>query len=444
MCDTVVVTPEATADGVMIFGKNSDREPNEAQYLEYLPGARHPQASVVQCTYIGIPQVEQTYAVLLSRPFWMWGAEMGVNEHGLMIGNEAIFSRLPANRQKALLGMDLLRLGLERARTARQALTVITALLEARGQGGNGGFQHELYYHNSFLLADPQEAWVLETVERHWAAKQVRGVCTISNCLTLGNDWDLASADLVAYAVERGWCKGRDDFDFARCYSDFLYTYFSAGRQRCSRTLGQLSAQKGKISAATVMAALRDHGQASGVDGWGPDQGVTGADVCMHASLGVVRGGQSTGSLVGHLHPEHPTYFATGTAAPCTGLYKPVWMDVKLPDIGPSPEGIYNPATLFWRHERLHRATLLDYAHRIHLYCSERDDLEQRFVKQALELASESTGERSVFVAQCFSEAEAAEGRWLEKVSQAPVQKRNSMLYSLAWQGFNRKAQMPE
>ncbi|MCD6290726.1 MAG: peptidase U34, partial [Anaerolineae bacterium] len=86
MCDTLVAVGEATADGTVILAKNSDREPNEAQVLTYIPHMRHEPGDVVRCTYLEIPQVEETYAVLLSRPFWMWGSEMGVNEHGVAIG----------------------------------------------------------------------------------------------------------------------------------------------------------------------------------------------------------------------------------------------------------------------------------------------------------------------------------------------------------------------
>ena len=176
MCDTMVVTREMIKEGVAMFGKNSDREPNEAQFIAYYPAADNPPGASLHCTYIDIFQVEHTHAVLLSKPFWIWGAEIGANEYGLAIGNEAIFSKVPASKEKALLGMDLLRLGLERAKTAHQAVEVITSLLEQFGQGGPSGYTHPLFYHNSFLIVDPNEAWILETVDRHWAAKQVKGV----------------------------------------------------------------------------------------------------------------------------------------------------------------------------------------------------------------------------------------------------------------------------
>ena len=71
MCDTIVALPEATADGVVLFGKNSDRERNEAQSVEFVPRAEHAPGAKVACTYIAIPQARRTYAALLCRPFWL-------------------------------------------------------------------------------------------------------------------------------------------------------------------------------------------------------------------------------------------------------------------------------------------------------------------------------------------------------------------------------------
>src|SRR3970282_153829 len=102
---------------------------------------------------------------------------------GVAIGNEAIFTKVPANKKPALLGMDLLRLGLARAATAHEALNVMIELLEQFGQGGNCTYDRENYYHNSFLIADPGDAWVLETVDKRWAARQVEDIYRISHGL---------------------------------------------------------------------------------------------------------------------------------------------------------------------------------------------------------------------------------------------------------------------
>jgi secernin len=443
MCDTVVALGNATADGVTVFGKNTDRDPNEAHHLLRVPRTQHPPGSTAKCTYIEVPQVAETYEVLLTKPFWIWGAEMGVNEHGVTIGNEAVFTKVPYDKEPGLIGMDMLRLALERAATAREGLEVITALLEAYGQGGNCGFEHKTYYHNSFLIADPDDAWVLETAGRHWAAEQVQEIRTISNRISIGTQWDLASDDLVRYAVERGWCKGRDDFHFGRCYSDFLYTTFSDSRSRQSCTMDLLRSQQGRITVETVMQALRDHGPEAG-PGWRPWRGIRGASVCMHAAFGPIRFSQTTGSLVSHLAPGVQTHYVTGTAAPCTSIFKPVWLGAELPDTGPVPTGTYDEATLFWRHETLHRATLRDYGARVGLYQQERDVLEGRFVEGARACRDQPLAERSAYSKRCFAEADEAEAHWTERVLEAEPTTRPRLLYSLAWWRVTRKAHMPD
>ena len=77
------------------------------------PVQHHAKGETVQCTYLQIPQARQTSAVILSKPRWMWGAEMGANEHGVVLGNEAVWTTQPY-AETGLLGMDLVRLGLER------------------------------------------------------------------------------------------------------------------------------------------------------------------------------------------------------------------------------------------------------------------------------------------------------------------------------------------
>jgi len=103
MCDIFVALGNAISDGSVIFGKNSDREPNEAHELVLIPHAHHEEGENLSCTYINLPQVKEINAVLLSKPFWIWGAEMGANEHGLVIGNEAVFTRVPYDKESGLM-----------------------------------------------------------------------------------------------------------------------------------------------------------------------------------------------------------------------------------------------------------------------------------------------------------------------------------------------------
>lgn len=439
MCDTMVAVGSATADGVTLFAKNSDRDPREAHELVRIPAARHAPGSMVKCTYIEIPQVAQTCEAFLARPFWIWGAEMGANEHGVAIGNEAVFTKIPYDTRPGLIGMDFLRLALERSATARAAVGVITALLATYGQGGNCGYGGKLFYHNSFLIADPYEAWVLETAGREWAAERVQDVRSISNRITIGSRWDLASEDLVRYAVDRRWCRGRDDFHFGRCYSDLIYTRFSDAAPRQCRTTELLEAGKGRLTVESLMQILRDHGPHAG-SGWTPAHGLTGATVCDHAGFGPIRISQTTGSMVSHLAAEAQTHFVTGTAAPCTALFKPVWLGAALPDTGPAPTGTYDEACLFWRHEALHWATLRNYPASLPLYQDERMTMERGFVQGALARRNQAPADRAEYAARCFAESDAAEAGWRARLAGAGLPDRRPFYHAAAWRAVERAA----
>lgn len=442
MCDTAVALRNSTRNGEVLFAKNSDRDVNEAHHVMLVPAEDFKMGSTLRCTYVEIPQVAHTHAVLLAKPFWIWGAEMGANEHGVVIGNEAVFTREPYGTDPGLIGMDYLRLGLERGSTALQALEVMTSLLEAYGQSGNCGFSHPFYYNNSFLIADRQEAWVLETVGRRWAAVKVQDVRSISNALTIGEQWDLGSADLEDYARKRGWWKRGGDFHFARAYSDFLYTRFSDAGNRRTCTTDALLNKKGDVSAATMIDLLRSHHTATGA-GWSPDAAITGADVCMHAGFGPIRGSQSTGSLVSSLSADEHLLWVTGTSAPCTGIFKPVWMDAGLADLGAVPGGVYDTQSDWWQHERLHRAVLKNHPGRLAAYRAERDTLEAEFLTGSLALRGKPAADRLAYSAECFRRARAAEAGWL-KAAQSVAPRSTAFYYQLAWNGFNRQAGLPE
>ncbi len=433
MCDTFVALQNVTRDGSVIFGKNSDREPNEAQEVVVFPAQDHQPGSKLRCTYIEIPQVRHTYAVLLSKPFWMWGAEMGLNEHGVVIGNEALFSRLAAGKDAGMIGMDLLRLALERSATAREALETITGLLSEYGQSGNCGFSHSFYYHNSFLLADSAEAWVLETVGKEWAAEKVQGFRSISNVISIGSKWDLASPGLVRTAVGHGFTRQAADFHFSRDYSDFLYTTFGAGRYRQTCTMDLLGRQAGGLTLPGAMKILRSHGASAGPS-WCPDRAVTGAEVCMHAGFGPVRGSQTTGSLIVQIKDGQATAWVTATAAPCTSIFKPLWIAAGTPWREPAPGGVFSADCLWWRHELLHRWIIKNYPARITALLAERDDLEAGFIERA-----GGPGDCASVSRDCFQAAEAAEKRWLQALCGSKGEQ-SVFYYEQAWKDFNRQA----
>ena len=433
MCDTFIATASATENKHTLFAKNSDRPPNEAQYLLNVPAMKHSTGEYVQCTYIRIPQVRETKGILLSQSFWMWGAEMGVNEAGLAIGNEAIFSKIPANKEPALLGMDLLRLALERAIIAKEAVEVIIDLIEQYGQGGNCAKNGEMYYHNTFLIADPREAWVLETIDRDWVARQVEDIYSISNSLTISNRWDIASPGLDEHTQQT-----KTNINIQKDYSDFLYTTFSNARQRCETTRYKLKMQRNQIEVKTMASILREDGDHSD-----PSSGLTKANVCIHTGLGPIRISQTTASLIAVLVEGNPLVFATGTSAPCTGIFKPLWVDLPHPHMGPSPTAISDPDTLFWSHERLHRVVERNFHERLGSYSTDRDQLETEFIQGALERMNASTKERSDFSSLCFTRAAEAESEWLQRVLTIPENRTiPHLLHNFAWNRFNKEANL--
>lgn len=226
MSDILVVLPPLTTDDCVIFAKNSDRPPTEVQEVVYYPPVDHEAGSKVHCTFIEIEQASHTYGIVLSKPAWCWGAEMGANEHDVCIGNTAVWTKLchPGDHEEKLIGCDFVRLGLERAKTARESVDVITTLLSEHGQGGLCSEDHNFgqwTYHNSFVIADAHEAWLLETAGKFWAAKKVTsGFLATTNVLTIETDADLTSDNLAAQAQSCCVWKSEDGpFNFSKAFS---------------------------------------------------------------------------------------------------------------------------------------------------------------------------------------------------------------------------------
>ncbi len=402
VCDTVVRVDD---EGVL-FAKNSDRDPNEAQLLEWHPAARHPVGAELRCTWVGVAQVRATRAILISRPWWLWGAEMGANDAGVVIGNEAVFTtvhrRDPAER--GLLGMDLLRLALERAGSAEEAVEVIVSLLERHGQRGPASFVRRRFsYDNSFIVADPTGAIVLESAGRRWAVERVeRGVRGISNLLTIPG--------------------------FAEAHSDRVRTAVAHGalRRACTERATE-RARRGPEAVLDLFGALRSHG-----DTPAPRHSpLTGAmrGPCMHAG-GVLAASQTTASWVSDLRPAPdggPLHWATGTAAPCTSVFLPVRVADPV-HLGPTPTDVADGAALWWRHEDLHRSTLGDPLGLVGRFGHERDRLESAWV------ASRPP------TADAFAVADELRERWLTDVRCGRGADRRPAWLRAAWSHWDRSA----
>jgi dipeptidase len=385
----------------------------------------------------------------------MFGCEMGANEHGVAIGNEAVFTREP-ERETGLLGMDMMRLALERGKTATQALEIIIALLERYGQGGVCGFEdRKMKYHNSFIIADLNDAWVLETADRFWIAEKVKNVRTISNCLTIESQYDRLHPGLIAHAVEKGYCSSKSDFNFRKSFTAGILdkrTWGGKGRQRHAYTTRALEENRSKIDVSLMTRILRSHNlkRPTAAESWDPSKGGMDA-ICIHAKPISVPT-QTTSSYVGHLLPELQTHWFTGTSAPCTSLFKPVFMQGGLPDLGPVLGGVYDPRSLWWSHERVHRQILSDYASRMQIIKVNQKEFEAKYfarVSQALmdvksgRLTSERASVLRHVTQEAFDEARKLESKWLASFSELPTRESRGFLHKRYWKAMSTRAKIP-
>jgi len=315
MCDTLCAVRPAGS----LFAKNSDRPASEPQPIEALS----PRAGggTLRTEHVEMPDAG-AYSVLGSRPDWLWGLEHGVNEHRVAIGNEKVWTTLdPAKEPEALIGMDLVRLGLERGTTADEALDAMTSLLAEHGQGGLCDKTTGESYFSSFIIADPKVAWVLETSGRSWVAAPVSGTAAISNRLTIRHEWTRSSPDV---ATGSDWDAFRHP-DAPTAHADV--------RLAASRACLAAASPAG-LTPADLAAQLRDHGGGP----WGapgepqavpsplpgefrPDG--SGISVCLH-----IRGFQSTtSSIVAELpaDPDAPLRAWVAPCSPCVSVFVPVF-----------------------------------------------------------------------------------------------------------------------
>jgi dipeptidase len=317
MCDTL----SARGPSGMVFAKNSDRPPGEPQIA--WPFGRRPSAGCsLRTQYLTIGDTG-AHAAFLSCPTWLWGAEHGVNEHGVAIGNERVATTHDsAAAAPALIGMDLVRLGLERARTAAEAVEVMTGLLDQCGQGGIADATHAEAYDSSFLVADPTSVFVLETAGREYAAAPFTGGTAISNRITLCADWTRGSHSLAP----------GDDFGRFRDLSE--PTGYADVRLAASRAF-LASTPPGGLTPGATAAHLRDHGDGP----WGrpgsrgsvtpppnrigPDFG--GVSVCMHVRGRYVTAASMITELPEAIADGAPLRVWVAPGSPCASIFVPAF-----------------------------------------------------------------------------------------------------------------------
>ncbi len=335
--DLVVALGAATVQGGTWFGANVHGPANAASVLARVAARDHSPGGTFRAQQVELPQTRQTFAVLGCRTSDAWGLCHGVNEHHVAAGCASWQSKL-AITDPVLTGHDLVRLILERSRSARQALEVLTDLIARHGQASSDG-------DNVFLVADAREAFVVEATGTSWAAMECSGVRAVSDVGLARQDWLRLSPGLAEQAIARGWWP--DDgskLDFAGALSGNPIGAASALR-RWGRATLLLEQQHGHIDTAFLRRLLGDHyeGTRFEVDPLASGDGPK--PLCRHAS-----DTDPTMTLASFLAPLSAADVAIPAAwwafgPPCAGVYVPIFMFGDLPDAYLRPAS--NP---IWKH----------------------------------------------------------------------------------------------
>jgi len=228
--------------------------------------SHHTSDEVYQAAYIDIPQVTETYKFIGSRTAGRWGYGMGINEFQVSVSDNDSTSRDILEFKKGLHDNDVVRLVLERAKTAREGVDVVANLVEKYGQAWNGIM---------FEIGDPNELWIVEVTGHRWAAKRyVNTITARSNQYQIGDDYDLCSKDLVSFAIEQKWVKdGTQRINFRNVYGTLeLYPENNDNfakrpaveklyntEMRYQRAMELLTKANGQIDAGTLIPFTRDH-----------------------------------------------------------------------------------------------------------------------------------------------------------------------------------------
>ncbi len=390
-CDTLVALGNVTYHGQTIFAKNSDRPATECQPLVLHEQQCHPADARLDCQFVTLPQAEVTYRHVGSRPYWCWGYEHGFNEHQVVIGNEALPSKFPEASEARLIGMEILRLGLERSRSAAQAVEVITGLVSRYGQGKFVNSAGVRTYDNGYIVADPHEAYVIETAGYEWVVKRVTSTLGISNVYSVETDWDQLSPAAEQVAVAQGWwptLAGR--FNFADAYTATSRNEGS-GAMRCGRSCALLNQRTGGITPRTMMAVLSDH--ADGLTPQEPFQNSIrpGFGICMHPNA-QGEGGCTAASLVADLCADGsrlPIYWCS-LYSPCLSLFLPIFIEGQLPTRLMQGDAILSADSPWWSFYRINQAVVRDPARWTTVVRQRWQPLQDELLISAYEIAQQA------------------------------------------------------
>lgn len=234
-CTSMLVAKGATADGATIVTYNADAHELYGE-LYYTPGRRNrpgAQRDIIEWDtgkHLGrIAEVPVTYTVVGN-----------MNEHQLTIAESTFTGRKELEAPAGIVDYgSLIYIALARAKTAREAIAVMTGLVAEYGYASTG---------ESFSIADPNEVWLMEMIGKGagdkgavWVARRLpEGMLAAhANHARIRQfplnepDSTIYSPDVISFARSKGWFKGEDrDFSFADTYNplDFEAQRFSESR----------------------------------------------------------------------------------------------------------------------------------------------------------------------------------------------------------------------
>lgn len=225
-CTNFLVGKEASADGSTMISYAADSY-SLYGFLYFSPAADYPVGSVREVRdwdtgrpLGSIPQVSHTYSVVGN-----------MNEFQLTIGETTWGGRPELEDTVGIDYGSLIYITLERCKTAREALTCMTSLVEQYGYASSG---------ESFSIGDPNEIWILDMIGKGpgkkgavWVATRIPDDCISAHanqCRTTTINFKdkencMWSKDVVKFAREQGYFSGKDkDFNFAAAYNPFDFS----------------------------------------------------------------------------------------------------------------------------------------------------------------------------------------------------------------------------
>lgn len=229
-CTNLIVGKAASTDGSVLVTYSADSFGMFGHLCHYQAG-KHAPGSMVDIRdwdsnkYLGqIPQVAETYNVIGN-----------MNEFQVTIAETTFGGRPELADKNGLIDYgSLIYLGLQRSRTAREAIKVMTDLVKEYGYYSEG---------ESFTIADPNEVWIMEMIGKGtgmkgavWVAVRIPDDCIAAHAnQSRIHQFDLNdkencmySPDVISFAREKGYFSGKNkDFSFADAYAP---TDFSALR----------------------------------------------------------------------------------------------------------------------------------------------------------------------------------------------------------------------